>query len=177
MINYFLCRYWLDLTPSDIHWNLSDTGWAKSAWSSVFAPWTQGACVFVHHSPKFTPQRVLQVCFKKKFYTCNHAKFCQTVKSLYKLIFITGVGEVSHQHFLCYTDGIPHAGARELCQVQPQLHTPLCQRRGATGMTEPCFFVYQLCYISLYQLFYIYYFILIILYLVSLLYLLFSIYC
>nr|XP_034986396.1 acyl-coenzyme A synthetase ACSM3, mitochondrial isoform X2 [Zootoca vivipara] len=28
-------RYWLDLTPSDIIWNTSDTGWAKSAWSSV----------------------------------------------------------------------------------------------------------------------------------------------
>ncbi|KAI0216671.1 Acyl-coenzyme A synthetase ACSM3, mitochondrial, partial [Lamellibrachia satsuma] len=66
-------KYWLDLTPSDIHWNLSDTGWAKSAWSSVFAPWTQGACVFVHHSPKFTPQRVLQVLEKYPIST-----FCAT---------------------------------------------------------------------------------------------------
>lgn len=41
-------KYWLDLTPSDLHWNMSDTGWAKSAWSSVFAPWSQGAAVFVH---------------------------------------------------------------------------------------------------------------------------------
>ncbi|KAI0237855.1 Acyl-coenzyme A synthetase ACSM3, mitochondrial [Lamellibrachia satsuma] len=57
-------KYWLDLTPSDVHWNLSDTGWAKSACSSVFGPWTQGACVFVHHSPKFTPQRVLEVLEK-----------------------------------------------------------------------------------------------------------------
>ncbi|KAK2180218.1 hypothetical protein NP493_453g02008 [Ridgeia piscesae] len=53
-------KYWLDLTPSDVHWNLSDTGWAKSAWSSVFAPWIQGACVFVHHTPKFNPERVLE---------------------------------------------------------------------------------------------------------------------
>ena len=41
-------KYWLDLTPSDLHWNMSDTGWAKSAWSNVFAPWSQGAAVFVH---------------------------------------------------------------------------------------------------------------------------------
>lgn len=41
-------KYWLDLTPDDLHWNMSDTGWAKSAWSNVFAPWTQGAAVFVH---------------------------------------------------------------------------------------------------------------------------------
>jgi acyl-coenzyme A synthetase/AMP-(fatty) acid ligase len=37
---------WLDLKPSDLHWNLSDTGWAKAAWSSFYAPWQMGACVF-----------------------------------------------------------------------------------------------------------------------------------
>jgi acetyl-CoA synthetase/medium-chain acyl-CoA synthetase len=39
-------KYWLDLKPSDLHWNLSDTGWAKAAWSSFFAPWQMGACIF-----------------------------------------------------------------------------------------------------------------------------------
>lgn len=29
-------RFWLDLIASDVMWNTSDTGWAKSAWSSVF---------------------------------------------------------------------------------------------------------------------------------------------
>lgn len=55
-------RYWLDLTDGDVFWNTSDTGWAKSAWSSVFAPWTQGACVFAHHMPRFDTNTVLQVC-------------------------------------------------------------------------------------------------------------------
>ncbi|XP_016010956.2 acyl-coenzyme A synthetase ACSM3, mitochondrial isoform X2 [Rousettus aegyptiacus] len=53
-------RYWLDLTPSDVMWNTSDTGWAKTAWSSVFSPWTQGACVFVRHLPQFKPTSILQ---------------------------------------------------------------------------------------------------------------------
>nr|XP_007985554.2 acyl-coenzyme A synthetase ACSM3, mitochondrial isoform X3 [Chlorocebus sabaeus] len=53
-------RFWLDLTPSDVMWNTSDTGWAKSAWSSVFSPWIQGACVFAHHLPRFEPTSVLQ---------------------------------------------------------------------------------------------------------------------
>lgn len=39
-------RFWLDLKPADLHWNLSDTGWAKAAWSSIFGPWNMGACVF-----------------------------------------------------------------------------------------------------------------------------------
>ncbi|XP_053551010.1 acyl-coenzyme A synthetase ACSM3, mitochondrial isoform X2 [Bombina bombina] len=53
-------RYWLDLTSSDVFWNTSDTGWAKSAWSSVFAPWIQGSCVFVHSMPRFDPPTVLK---------------------------------------------------------------------------------------------------------------------
>ncbi|XP_069860486.1 LOW QUALITY PROTEIN: acyl-coenzyme A synthetase ACSM3, mitochondrial [Dipodomys merriami] len=53
-------RFWLDLTPSDVMWNTSDTGWAKSAWSSVFSPWIQGACVFAHHLPRFESTSILQ---------------------------------------------------------------------------------------------------------------------
>ena len=36
-------RYWLDLREDDMHWNVSDTGWAKAAWSSYFGPWNMGA--------------------------------------------------------------------------------------------------------------------------------------
>ncbi|XP_063790506.1 acyl-coenzyme A synthetase ACSM3, mitochondrial [Pseudophryne corroboree] len=57
-------RYWLDLTPSDVFWNTSDTGWAKSAWSSVFAPWIQGSCVFVHGTPRFDPVVILETLTK-----------------------------------------------------------------------------------------------------------------
>jgi acyl-coenzyme A synthetase/AMP-(fatty) acid ligase len=53
-------RFWLDLEPGDLHWNLSDTGWAKAAWSSLFGPWNCGASVFVFDHPgKFHPPDVL----------------------------------------------------------------------------------------------------------------------
>uniref|UniRef100_A0A803XW67 medium-chain acyl-CoA ligase n=1 Tax=Meleagris gallopavo TaxID=9103 RepID=A0A803XW67_MELGA len=52
-------RYWLNLTSSDIYWNTSDTGWAKAAWS-IFSAWSQGACVFVHKMPQFSPPAVLE---------------------------------------------------------------------------------------------------------------------
>jgi len=53
-------RFWLDLTPDDLHWNVSDTGWAKAAWSSVFGPLGCGTSLFVHHTPgKFQPADVL----------------------------------------------------------------------------------------------------------------------
>ena len=54
-------RYWLDLRPEDLHWNCSDTGWAKAAWSSYFGPWNCGAAVFVHHTQGFSPQRTLEL--------------------------------------------------------------------------------------------------------------------
>ncbi|MGH8597643.1 MAG: AMP-binding protein [Gammaproteobacteria bacterium] len=54
-------HYWLDLKPSDLHWNLSDTGWAKAAWSSYFAPLNCGATLFVHHSETFDPKRTLDI--------------------------------------------------------------------------------------------------------------------
>jgi medium-chain acyl-CoA synthetase len=54
-------HYWLDLRPDDLHWNMSDTGWAKAAWSSYFGPWTCGAALFVHHTDGFDPKRMLDV--------------------------------------------------------------------------------------------------------------------
>ncbi len=43
-------KFWLDLRPGDLHWNLSDTGWAKAAWSSLFGPLITGATIFVHNT-------------------------------------------------------------------------------------------------------------------------------
>jgi acyl-coenzyme A synthetase/AMP-(fatty) acid ligase len=41
-------RYWIGLTPADLHWNVSDTGWAKAAWSSLFGPFIAGAAQLIH---------------------------------------------------------------------------------------------------------------------------------
>ncbi|MDI3280681.1 MAG: AMP-binding protein [Bacillota bacterium] len=55
-------KYWLNLGPDDLHWNMSDTGWAKAAWSSFFGPWHMGATVFVHKATgKFNPTRTLEI--------------------------------------------------------------------------------------------------------------------
>jgi acyl-coenzyme A synthetase/AMP-(fatty) acid ligase len=54
-------RFWLDLRPGDLHWNISDTGWAKAAWSSYFGPWIAGAAVFVHHTSGFSAKTTLQL--------------------------------------------------------------------------------------------------------------------
>jgi acyl-coenzyme A synthetase/AMP-(fatty) acid ligase len=52
---------WLDLRPDDVHWNLSDLGWGKAAWSSFYGPWQMGACVFALDAPgKFDPGLALK---------------------------------------------------------------------------------------------------------------------
>ncbi|GBF34089.1 acetyl-coenzyme A synthetase [Desulfocucumis palustris] len=56
--------FWLDLGPDDLHWNLSDTGWAKAAWSSFFGPWNMGAAIFVHHSLRFDTKKTLEILGK-----------------------------------------------------------------------------------------------------------------
>jgi acyl-coenzyme A synthetase/AMP-(fatty) acid ligase len=53
---------WLDCKLGDVHWNVSDLGWGKAAWSSFFGPWHMGACVFaVDIHGKFEPAHTLDV--------------------------------------------------------------------------------------------------------------------
>jgi acetyl-CoA synthetase len=51
--------YWLGLQPGDIHLNISSPGWAKHAWSSVFAPWNAGATVLAVNQPRFEAKSLL----------------------------------------------------------------------------------------------------------------------
>lgn len=54
-------KYWLDLQPTDLHWNLADTGWAKAAYSNLFGPWRTGTAVFIQHSTgRFDAQETLR---------------------------------------------------------------------------------------------------------------------
>ncbi len=39
---------WIGLKPGDKHYNIAQPGWAKFAWSSVFAPLNMGATIFVY---------------------------------------------------------------------------------------------------------------------------------
>jgi acetyl-CoA synthetase len=58
-IGHLSTLYWLGLQPGDRHWNISSPGWAKHAWSCVFAPWNVGAAVFILNYGRFQPRTVL----------------------------------------------------------------------------------------------------------------------
>ncbi len=40
-------RFWHDLKPEDLHWTVSDTGWAKAAWGKLFGQWRIGCAVLM----------------------------------------------------------------------------------------------------------------------------------
>jgi acetyl-CoA synthetase len=52
--------YWLGLREGDVHLNISSPGWAKHAWSCLFAPWNAGATVFIHNQPRFDATKLLE---------------------------------------------------------------------------------------------------------------------
>jgi acetyl-CoA synthetase len=58
-IGHLSTMYWLGLQPGDVHWNISSPGWAKHAWSCVFAPWNAGATVFAFNQPRFAASEAL----------------------------------------------------------------------------------------------------------------------
>ena len=55
-------RFWLDNRPTDLHWTLSDTGWAQAAWTCFYAPWNMGAAIFISDSRgRFDPEETMRM--------------------------------------------------------------------------------------------------------------------
>ncbi|WP_329137784.1 AMP-binding protein [Streptomyces sp. NBC_01476] len=58
-VGHLATMYWIGLRPGDVHLNISSPGWAKHAWSSLFAPWNAEATVFVHNYSRFDAGRLM----------------------------------------------------------------------------------------------------------------------
>ncbi|MCZ0210278.1 AMP-binding protein [Streptomyces achromogenes] len=58
-IGHLSTMYWIGLKPGDVHLNISSPGWAKHAWSSLFAPWNAEATVFVVNYTRFDATRLM----------------------------------------------------------------------------------------------------------------------
>jgi len=60
-IGHLSTMYWIGIREGDVHQNISSPGWAKHAWSSLFAPWNAGATILVHDQARFSAARTLGV--------------------------------------------------------------------------------------------------------------------
>lgn len=73
---------WIGLKHGDVHYNISQPGWAKFAWSSFFAPWNMGATIFAfHQAGRFNAKEQLRMLEKHKITT-----FCSPPTVLRMLI-------------------------------------------------------------------------------------------
>jgi acetyl-CoA synthetase len=59
-VGHLTTMYWIGLRPGDVHLNISSPGWAKHAYSCVFAPWNAGATVFINNQPRFDAKGTLE---------------------------------------------------------------------------------------------------------------------
>ncbi|GAA3982409.1 isobutyrate:CoA ligase IbuL [Streptomyces marokkonensis] len=58
-VGHLATMYWIGLKPGDVHLNISSPGWAKHAWSNLFAPWNAEATVFLYNYTRFDPARLM----------------------------------------------------------------------------------------------------------------------
>lgn len=58
-IGHLSTMYWIGLRPGDVHLNVSSPGWAKHAWSCVFAPWIAGATICLYNYERFDARALL----------------------------------------------------------------------------------------------------------------------
>ena len=63
--------YWIGLQPGDVHLNISSPGWAKHAWSNVYAPWNAGATALVLGYERFSAQALMDAIGE-----CGVTTFC-----------------------------------------------------------------------------------------------------
>ena len=63
--------YWIGIVPGDVHLNISSPGWAKHAWSNLFAPWNAQATILILNQSRFNAAGLL-----KALGDCGVTSFC-----------------------------------------------------------------------------------------------------
>jgi acetyl-CoA synthetase len=70
-VGHLSTMYWIGLRPGDVHLNISSPGWAKHAWSNVFAPWNAGATILIVNQARFAAAPLLDAIVR-----CGVSTFC-----------------------------------------------------------------------------------------------------
>jgi acetyl-CoA synthetase len=70
-IGHLATMFWVGLRPGDVHLNVSSPGWAKHAWSNLFAPWNAAATVLLVNQPRFSAVPLVEAMER-----CGVTTFC-----------------------------------------------------------------------------------------------------
>jgi len=69
-VGHLNTMYWIGVRPGDVHYNIGAPGWAKHAWSSIFAAWNGEATTFIYnYAGKFNGKEVLRILEEHKVRT------------------------------------------------------------------------------------------------------------
>jgi acetyl-CoA synthetase len=90
-------KYWMTLNDRDVHWTLTDTGWAKAAWGLVFPPLLAGATILLFDGDGFNAHQHLKIIEDHKVTT-----FCAppTIYRLFAQMDVSGYDLSSLRHCL-----------------------------------------------------------------------------
>jgi len=116
-VGHLSTMYWIGVQPGDVHLNISSPGWGKHAWSSFFAPWNAGACIFVYQYERFDAPALLDVLVRHGI-----SSFCAP-PTVWRMLI---------QHDLAAWK----VGVREALSAGEPLNPEVIERvRGAWGVT------------------------------------------
>src|SRR2546430_517749 len=85
-VGHLSTMYWVGIQPGDVHLNLSSPGWAKHAWSNVYAPWNAGATVLVLNYQRFSAASLLAALG-----SCRVTTFCAP-PTVWRMLIQAGLG-------------------------------------------------------------------------------------
>ncbi|MCP2340218.1 AMP-binding protein [Actinomadura rupiterrae] len=89
-VGHLSTMYWIGLQPGDVHLNISSPGWAKHAWSNVFAPWNAEATVFIFNYARFDADRLLDAIDR-----CGITSFCAP-PTVWRMLIQADLGRLQH---------------------------------------------------------------------------------
>src|SRR5882757_267171 len=93
---------WIGIKQNDVHYNISQPGWAKFAYSSFFSPWSIGATVFAfHQAGRFNAADQLAMIERFKVTT-----FCAPPTAL-RMLILEDLGSYSFSLRECVAAGEP----------------------------------------------------------------------
>lgn len=83
-------KLWHGVTPNDLHWALTDTGWAKNLWAVYFGQWFMGACLFIYDiHGKFHAEEILPILEKYEI-----TSFCAP-PTIYRMLVLADLKKYS----------------------------------------------------------------------------------
>jgi acetyl-CoA synthetase len=68
-VGHLSTMYWIGLRPGDTHLNISSPGWAKHAWSNVFAPWIAEGTTLILGYERFSADLLLRALGEQRVST------------------------------------------------------------------------------------------------------------